>query len=146
MITAVGLYHEPKRKRPWLVCWWDPPDLQGGKQRKRSKSFKYRSEARSFQRVKQDEIEQGDGVRAVRDLTLGRLLKDFRKARLPGLGYDSCAAYEDLMQQMLDHFGAGRKLASIDQRRAEQFMASRRRRDGRPGALAPWTRHSFCRI
>ncbi len=41
---------------------------------------------------------------------------------------------------MREHFGSGRKLRSIQQRHAESFLASRKRRDGRPGELSSWTR------
>ena len=41
---------------------------------------------------------------------------------------------------MVEHFGAARKLCSIAQRHAEAFMATRKRRDGRPGELSTWSR------
>ncbi len=44
--------------------------------------------------------------------------------------------YENTLTQLLDHFGKGRPLTNIPQRRAEAFIASRIRMDGRAGGLS----------
>ena len=140
MKTTVGLYHEPKRKLPWLVTWWGEPDPSTGRQRKHTKSFRYKADARTFQRQKQAEVDRGPAPTQERDRTLGELIGEFKRARLAGASYSSQCCYANTFGQLFEHFGSGRKLSQIQQRHAETFIATRKRRDGRPGDLSTWSR------
>ena len=84
MKTKVGLSHEPKRQRPWLVYWWGEPDPDTGKQRKYTKCFQYNREARSYQASKQAELDRGGPRDDPVNVTLGQLLDEFSEARLSG--------------------------------------------------------------
>ena len=137
MITKVGIYHEPARKRPWLVCWWGPPDPETGKQKKSSRSFRYKRAAQNFQATKQMAMNCGSRLRAD-DVTLGQLVEEFEDARLAKLSHSSQQCYANTIIQLREHFGVGALIRSIEQRHAESFMSSRQRRDGRRGDLSTW--------
>ncbi len=143
MKTKVGLSHEPKRKLPWLVYWWREPDRETGKQRKHTKSFRYNREAREFQAARQAELDRGGPRDKRADVTLGRLLDEFWDARVAGLSYKSQECYTNTIGQLREHFGNPRSLRQIEQRHAETFMATRRRRDGRTDGLSTWTRRQL---
>lgn len=140
MITNVGLYHEPQRKLPWLVRWWGDPDPDTSRQRKYTKSFRYQREARAFQAAKQDELNRGGPRDRPEDVTLKRLIGEFSEARLAHLSYGSREGYQNTMDQLITHFGGGRKVRQIELRHAEMFMATRKRLDGRAGQLSSWSR------
>lgn len=143
MKTKVGLSHEPKRKKPWLVYWWGDPDPDTGKQRKYSQAFKYNREAREFQASKQTELDQGGPRDTPVDATLGRLLDEFFESRAANLSHSSQECYRNTMTQLREHFGANRPIRLIARRQAETFMATRKRRDGRSGGLSTWTKRQI---
>ena len=140
MKTAVGLSHENKRKLPWLVYWWSDPDYETGKQRKYSESFPYKADAKAFQAKKQAELDAGGQRDKPLVVTLSQLLDEFTAARLASLSYSSQQCYKNTLDQLLEHFGKDRKIRDIGQRRAETFMATRKRRDQRPGELSSWAK------
>jgi len=139
MITNVGLYHEVKRKRPWLVAWWEVPDPETGRQKKRTKTFQYKRDAQAFRCEKQEEINDGSLASENREVALKRLLDEFREARLAKLSHSSKMCYENTINQLLTYFGGEIIISAIQQRNAESFMSSRRRLDGRPGELSTWS-------
>jgi integrase len=145
MKTTVSIYHEPRRKLPWLVCWWGDPHPETGKQKKYSQSFKYKREALDFQSAKREELRRTGFRDPPKDLTLDQLYAEFQLARLAHLSYGSAVCYENAMVHLRAHFGAARFIRRIDQRHAERFMASLRRRDGRNGTLAEATRAQILR-
>jgi len=139
MNVSVTILHEPKRKRPYLVRWWGEPDPETGKQRRYSVSFMTQSEAKAFQAEKLASLNRGQPRDPV-NVSLEELVEDFTEARLSQLSYASRIGYENTIEQMLSHFGRATSIRHIDRRRAEAFIASRKRRDGRPGDLSSWSR------
>ena len=139
MITRVGLYHEPQRNKPWLVRWWGDPDPDTGQQKKRSKSFRYQREAREFQAARQAAIDRGERPETAKALTLAQLVEEFAKARIANLSRKSQECYQNPVDQLLDYFGGSRLIRQIERRHAEAFIATRTRRDGRPGPLSSST-------
>ncbi len=140
MKTAVGLRNESKRKLPWLVYWWGDPDPDTGQQRKYSQSFKYKADAKAFHAVKQAELDAGGPRDRPAEVTLGQLFDEFTKARLEHLSYSSQQCYDRTIKQLRAHFGGGREIRKIALRHAEQFMAGRKRMDGRPSELSSWAK------
>lgn len=140
MKTSVSIYHESHRKNPWLVCWWGFPDDNTGKQKKHTKSFRYRRDAQDFRGEKQAELSVNGLPSPRKNATLRELIEQFEKARLSGLSYSSKVRYADTIAQLREHFGNGTLLTSITQQGAETFMATRKRRDGRSGSLSSWTK------
>ncbi|MCA9249534.1 MAG: tyrosine-type recombinase/integrase [Phycisphaerae bacterium] len=138
MRTRVGLSHERDRKKPWVVYWWSSPDPVTGKQKKTSKSFKHRGEAKTFQSKQQVEI-GNRGLAESRDVTISELVDEFAKARLGTLSQSSKDRYADTIDQMLEYFGRATFIKDIRQSSAETFMSTRIRRDGRTGELSSWT-------
>ena len=49
MIVKIGLYHDPRKKRPWVVRWFGEYDPKTGKEKRYSKSFKLKRDAEAFQ-------------------------------------------------------------------------------------------------
>lgn len=139
MNTRVGLVHEPARSQPWLVRWWGPPDPKSGRQRRHSRSFRYRRDAQAFQAQKQTEIDSGMLTLPPEEVSLGSLLDKFREARLATLSHSSITCYENTFTQLIEYFGDVKKIRDIQQVHAESFISSRRRRDGRPGTLSTWS-------
>ena len=140
MKTRVGISHEPKRKRPWLVYWFGEPDPETCRQRKHAKCFRHSREARSFQATKQVELDQGGPRDGPADVTLGRLLDEFWEARVVPLSFKSEEGYRNTMNQLREYFGKSQLLRRVERRHAETFMATRKRRDGRNGELSTWTK------
>ncbi len=140
MKTAVGLRNESRRKLPWLTYWWGDPDHETGRQRKYSKSFKYKADAKAFQAKKQAEFDAGAPRDKPEDVTLGRLLDEFETNRLAGLSHSSKCCYARTIQQLRGHFGSDRPIKAIEQRHTERFMVTRKRMDGRRGELSSWSR------
>ncbi|MCH8148230.1 MAG: hypothetical protein IH987_09605 [Planctomycetes bacterium] len=141
MLTNVGLYHEPQRKRPWLVCWWGPPDPDTHRQRKSTKTFRYVRDARVFQAQKRSELAKSGGVdRKQCTVALQQLIDEFKAARLPNLGPSTKSGYENTLTQLIDHFGPTRDIRTIEGRHCETFMANRKRQKGASKPLASWTR------
>ncbi len=139
MITKVSIYHEPKRKRPWLVRWWERPNEDTGKQTKRSRSFQYRRDAVTFQIEQQADVNSQPNSLPSANASLGHLIAEFRKSRLARLSHSSKQGYNYTIEQLTAFFGAKRPVRSIEQRQAEAFISSRKRRDGRSGDLSSWT-------
>lgn len=140
MIARVGLYHEPRRKLPWLVSWWSDPDPDTGKQRKFTKSFRYKAEALDFQAAKQTELNQGGQRERPQDVTLDRLLKEYIESRLKSLSHSSQVCYGIAMEQLKTFFRGDRKIRAIEQRHAEAFMSTIRRKNGHPEPLSSHTK------
>ena len=140
MKTKVGIRQERQRKLAWVVYWWAAPDPETGKQRKRTKCFKYNREARMFQAAKQTEIDHDGPKIGIQDVTLARLLEEFWESRVSGLSYKSQECYHNTFKQLREHFTISRLINSIQQRHAETFMTTRKRRDRRITELSTWTR------
>ena len=49
MITKIGLYRDPRKKKPWVVRWYGDYDPAAGKRIRYSKSFTLKREAEAFQ-------------------------------------------------------------------------------------------------
>ena len=49
MITKIGLYRDPRKKKPWVVRWFGEYDPTTEKQRRYLKAFRLKTEAEEFQ-------------------------------------------------------------------------------------------------
>lgn len=138
MKTNVDLLHERHRRLPFIVRWWGEPD-QRGKQKRHGRSFRHRYQASIFKAEKELAFHRGEPRDPV-NVTLEELVADVREARLTTLSYATQIGYRNTIDQMLAHFGASRMVREIRQRDAETFIATRRRRDDRPGELSTWAK------
>ena len=60
MIEKMGIYKDPRRKvRPWVVRWFGEYDIETGKRRRYSKSFKLKVEAEAFARQERTSFDRG---------------------------------------------------------------------------------------
>ncbi len=123
-----------------MVRWYGEPDPDTGKQKRSGRSFRQSRDAKAFLIEKQHQLDEGVPQDLPIDVTLGRLLAEFEEARLAGLSYASQIGYGNTTNQLLEYFGCTRKVRTIQQRYAEAFLATRKRRDGRPGELSSWSK------
>ena len=50
MVSKIGIYHDPRKTKPWVCRWFGWPDIRTGIKRRYSKSFRLKSEAERFAR------------------------------------------------------------------------------------------------
>ena len=142
MITKIGLYHNPRKNKPWVVRWFGEYDPATGKQKRYSKSFKLKRDAEAFQLQK--EVEFGQGQR--RDKPEEITLKDFCRSYMECLTVrpETVKLYENTNRRLLDYFGGRTLLLQVTPLTAERFIASLKPLSGK-GELSTSTRHRVLR-
>ena len=83
MITKIGLYRDPRKKKPWVIRWYGDYDPATGKRRRYSKSFKIKKDAEAFQLQKGAEFQDGQRRDKPGKVTLKSFCKDWFKTRKP---------------------------------------------------------------
>lgn len=81
MVTKVGLYRDPRKRKPWAVRWFGEHDPASGKQRRYSKSFRLKAEAEGFQAEKRQELGRGVSPNRPPDTTLRSFCRDWLDTR-----------------------------------------------------------------
>ena len=59
MITKIGLYKDPRKKKPWVVRWFGLPGLATGKKKRYSRAFGYKADAVRFQAKQLSTFDEG---------------------------------------------------------------------------------------
>ncbi|MCK4849721.1 MAG: site-specific integrase [Phycisphaerae bacterium] len=124
MIEKVGIYHDPKRKLPWLVRWFEEPDVSG-KSGRRAKSFRLNRDAERFRAAKQKEFNDGAKRSKPSNISLATLCEKVLAIRKPGLRQASIWSYKNTISQLLSYFKPETPVRRIGTEQAEQFVASR---------------------
>jgi len=142
MITKIGLYRNPRKKKTWVVRWFGEYDLATGKQKRYSKSFKKKRDAEAFKLQK--EVEFGEGQR--RDRPEEITLKDFCRSYMECLNLrpETVKLYDNTNRWLLDYFGGRTLLRQITPLTAERFIILLKPLRGK-GELSTSTRHRFLR-
>ena len=70
MIAKIGIYRDPRKKKPWVVRWYGDYDPTTGKQKRYSKAFVLKGEAEAFQLQKGGEFSCGQRRDKPEKLTL----------------------------------------------------------------------------
>lgn len=136
----VGIYHDKRRTLPYLVRWYGEIDLDTGKPRRYSKSFRTRAQAEEFKGLKMAEIKKtGRRDRAV-ETTLQKLVDDFMRTKRPSLRPASISLYDYATERLLAFFGSDRSIGSIGTREADMFVAAQDMKKNGKGKLSGWTR------
>jgi len=126
--------------KPYVVRWTDGINPAAGRMKWLQRSFRYKLEADRFaaeRRLEEPQIDQF----AVEPMPLGRFLQEWAKTRK---GDDYRVGTRKLDQnttgRLTAYFGAKTPLPEITPMRAEQFIATLSRIDGRQAPLSPWSR------
>jgi integrase len=126
MIAKIGLYRDPRKKKPWVVRWFGEYDPATGKQRRYCKSFRLKVEAEEFQAAKRQEVGQGVPRDRAQDVTLSSFCKDWLNTRKPELKPASIELYGQTIDRLLGHFGKDARLQGITPKEAAVFVAQQK--------------------
>lgn len=138
--NQVGIYVDKRRKLPYLVRWYGEIDLESGKPRRYSKSFRTRAQAETFKAEKMAEIKKaGRRDRAV-ETPLSKLIDDYMRTKRPSLRPAAIALYDYATKRLLAFFGPDKPIASIGPRDADLFFAAQSDKKTGKGKLSGWTR------
>lgn len=147
MITKIGLYRDPRKKKPWVIRWFGEYDPATGKQRRYSKSLRLKAEAEEFQATKRQELGQGTPRDKAPDVTLSGFCKDWLSARKPELRPASQDLYAQTIKRLKDYFGKDTLLKDITAKKAAVFISEQKSRAiGHQGKeLSDWSREQIKR-
>jgi integrase len=151
MVTKIGVYRDPRKKKPWVVRWYGEYDPATGKQRRYSKSFRLKAEAEEFQAAKRQEVNEGTRRDKMPDATLGSFCRDWLAARRPDLRPASYELYRYAIRRIEDYFGKGASLQDIAPKDAVVFVSKQtniaKGHEGEP--LSEWSREQikrYCKL
>jgi integrase len=138
--NRVGIYHDKRRTLPYLVRWYGQIDLDTGKPRRYSKSFRTRAMAEEFKAAKTQEMKKTGRRDKTTNESLKKLIDDYMKTKRPALRPSSLRLYDYATERLLKFFGPDRQVSAINAREADLFMAAQV--DSRKGRkkLSSWTR------
>ncbi len=142
MISKVGLYRDPRKKRPWILRWYGGDDPATGRQKRYSKSFKLKRDAETFRLQKEIEFDQGNRRDKPKQITLEEFCRIYTECLT--VRPETVKLYDNTKRRLLDHFGCRTLLNQITPLRAEQFMASLKPLSGK-GELSTSARHRVLR-
>jgi integrase len=126
MVNKIGLYRDPRMKKPWVVRWFGEYDPASGKQRRYSKSFKLKVEAEEFQAAKRQEFGQGTLRDKAPNVTLTSFCGDWLNTRKPELKPASVELYGLTVRRLLGYFGKEALLQEITPKKAAAFVAEQK--------------------
>jgi len=147
MIAKIGLYRDPRRKKPWVVRWFGEYDPASGKQKRYSESFKLKVEAEEFQANKRKEIGQGTPRDKTQKVTLSGFCKDWLSARKPDLRPASHELYSYTIKRLEAYFGKEACLQDVTPKDAMVFVSKQKSlAQGHEGKeLSDWSREQIKR-
>lgn len=122
MISKIGLYSNPRNKKPWVVRWYGGYEPDTGKQERYSKSFKLKRDAEAFRLQKEVEFGQGSRRDKLEEIALVEFCKINTECRI--VRPETVKLYDNTKRRLLDHFGSRILLNQITPLRAVHFMAS----------------------
>ena len=108
MITKMGLYKDPRKKKPWVIRWFGLPDLATGKKKRYSRSFECKADAERFQAKQLMTFDAGQPRDKSEEKTLRELFNCWLtvKKRRPTTIKD----YKWAIGRLVDHLGPGKLL------------------------------------
>ncbi len=124
--TKVGIYHDPRKRHPWIVRWFGEYDPATNKQRRYSKGFRLKRDAERFQAAKRAEFEQGTQRDRPADVRLADFCKKYIARRKPEWREKTRRQIEDLGNRLSSHFGDDMTLRMVTPDLASQFWTQAR--------------------
>lgn len=147
MITKIGLYRDPRKKKPWVVRWYGDYDPAAGKRRRYSKSFKIKRDAEAFQLQKGTEFQDGQRRDKPGKVTLKSFCEDWFKTRKPQLRIATLKGYRGTIERLYDYFGKNQLVSEVTPYMAADFIAELKRlqKGKEKTSLSNWTRKKVLR-
>lgn len=147
MVTKIGVYRDPRKKKPWIVRWYGEYEPAIGKQRRYSKSFRLKADAEEFQAAKRQEARQGLQRDRTPNVTLCSFCKDWLSARKPDLRPASYELYRYIVKRLETYFGKEVCVQDITPKDAVVFVSKQKSlakgHEGKP--LSDWSREQIKR-
>ncbi|MFC1781013.1 tyrosine-type recombinase/integrase [Planctomycetota bacterium] len=147
MITKIGVYRDPRKKKPWVVRWYGDCNPATGRRQRYSKSFKIKKDAEAYQLQKGSEFNQGELRDKPREVTLKYFCENWFKTRKPQLRIATLKGYRETIERLYGYFGKNRVLSEVTPRMAASFIAELKRLQKGKGdkPLSNWTRKKVLR-
>jgi len=146
MISKIGLYRDPRKKKPWVIRWFGEYDPATGKQKRYSKSFVLKRDAEAFQSGLATDFRKGQRRDKPEEIALGNFCADWLRTRRSQLRAETLRLYRETIGRLCDHFGPNFPLCRVTPRAAAGFVAELQPLNTqRGGQLSNWTRHKALR-
>ena len=143
MVKKVGIYHDRRKQRPWIVRWYGLPDITTGKPKRYSKAFDSRAEAEGFRIEQVIVFEQGRPRNRADEVTLGRFCADFLRAKKNSIEPKTYRQYSNMGKRLIGFFGDDILLRQIQPQGAHQFIAGLEPMDDKRENLSGWSRKTL---
>jgi integrase len=125
--TKVGVFHDARKRQPWVVRWYGEYDPANGKQRRYSKGFRLKRDAEGFRAAKQAELDKGGQRDSPTAISLGTFCKKYERQRRHEWAESTRGHVEDVCGRLLTFFGEDAPLSTITGDRAAAFWAGARK-------------------
>lgn len=125
--TKVGLSHDPRKARPWVVRWFGEYDPATDKQRRYSKAFRLKRDAERFRAEKHAEFDKGAQRDRPAQITLGEFCRKYMARRKHEWREKTRRDVQGVCDRLNGHFGRDVPLSSITRDRATAFWAAARK-------------------
>ncbi len=147
MANNIGLYRDPRRKKPWVVRWQGEYNPATGKQKFYSKAFRTKAEAEDFKSEQRHQFNKGVPRDKRRKETLGTFCKNWLMTRKSELKPASFELYEQTVKRLTDYFGASVSLKNVTQQDAAEFISKQVNMSShsKGAALSDWSREQIKR-
>lgn len=121
--TKVGLLHDRRRPRPWVVRWFGEYDPTTEKKKRYSKAFKLKRDAERCRAEKQAEFDKGGQRDRPARITLGDFCRKYMQRRQHEWREKTRQQIEDLCERLTTHLGTDFALHTITSDRASRFWS-----------------------
>ena len=123
MITKIGLYRDPRKKKPWVIRWFGEYYPATGKQKRYSKSFVLKRDAEAFQSGLATDFRKGQQRDKPEEIALGNFCEDWLRTRRSQLRVETLRLYRETIGRLCDHFDPNFPLCRVTPRAAAGFVA-----------------------
>ena len=106
MVTKIGLYRDPCKKKQWVIRWFGEYNPVSGKQMRYSKPFRLKTEAEEFNAAKRQQIGQCTPRDGIPDVTLTSFCKDWLNTHRTELAASATELYSLTISRLLKYFGS----------------------------------------
>lgn len=143
MITKIGLYRDPRKKKTWVVRWFGESNSATDKKKRYSRSFKIKRDAEAFMAEQAAAFQKGRQRDKLEDITLESFCDDWLATKSPEIRHGSKKLYRASISRLLNYFGPDKLLLKVTPIDAARFIAELKpvRTDLKDQELSNWTRH-----
>lgn len=124
--TKVGIYHDPRKRHPWIVRWFGEYDPATDEQRRYSKGFRLKRDAERFQASKQAEFEKGAVRDRPDDIPVDEFCRKYLQRRTHEWAEKTRQHIACLALRLTNYFGEAAPIRGVTPERAAAFWSSTR--------------------